>query len=250
MQNGVLSDLIITDIISATTIYTNVGAKVRRNCRKAWAFVLKYEGETEYFCNGRYIISNANELVILPRGSVYEWVCHKSGHCMIIDFECDAKDFPVCSFHVGNPERLLRIFRDIEYKMTLRNSTYRQECIKELYEIILLLAKERYAPSSKTEKLSPALDYIAKNYASPIKNDELAQMCGLSTVYFRKLFAELFATSPISYIHSLRIKKAKEMLASDFASISEIAQSLGYRNIYDFSRVFKKHTGTPPSRYR
>ena len=37
------------------------------------------------------------------------------------------------------------------------------------------------------------------------------------------------------------IKKAKEMLKSDYGSISEIAESLGYLNIYDFSRIFKKH---------
>lgn len=56
--------------------------------------------------------------------------------------------------------------------------------------------------------------------------------------------------SPINYIHKLRINKAKEMLASDFASISSVALSLGYANIYDFSRVFKKHAGTSPTKYR
>ena len=56
-------------------------------------------------------------------------------------------------------------------------------------------------------------------------------------------------TSPISYVHELRIKKAKEMLKSDYGSITDIAQSLGYLNIYDFSRTFKKYVGISPSKY-
>ena len=55
--------------------------------------------------------------------------------------------------------------------------------------------------------------------------------------------------SPISYVHDLRIQKAKEMLRSDYDSLSSVAQSLGYLNLYDFSRDFKKHTGVAPSKY-
>jgi YesN/AraC family two-component response regulator len=55
--------------------------------------------------------------------------------------------------------------------------------------------------------------------------------------------------SPISYVYELRIKKAKEMLKSDYSSIADIAQSLGYLSIYDFSKAFKKYTGVSPLKY-
>ena len=44
-------------------------------------------------------------------------------------------------------------------------------------------------------------------------------------------------------------QQAKEMLRSDYGSLADVAFSLGYSNIYDFSRDFKKHTGVPPSKY-
>lgn len=253
MESNILSDLIITNIVSATTIYTEAEAKSKKRDRPAWALSLKYEGETEYTCGNRKLLSNASEVVLLPRGSDYEWVCTDPGHCTIIDFECNGMAKGIYTFHVKDTEKILRKFREVEYKMTLRPPMFLQESLRCIYDIVLTLSGERaatYTPSVKTAKIQPALDYIAKNYSLKITNDELARLCGLSTVYFRKLFAEIYATSPINYIHKLRISKAKEMLASDFASISSIALSLGYINIYDFSRDFKKHTGISPSQYK
>ena len=77
----------------------------------------------------------------------------------------------------------------------------------------------------------------------------LAEIAGVSTVYFRKLFSSVMGVSPITYHHNLRIEKAKEMLKSDFGTLSDLAQSLGYPSLYDFSRDFKKHTGISPSKY-
>lgn len=132
---------------------------------------------------------------------------------------------------MNNGEKILKIFKELEYKRTLKSPLHSIECLKETYSIIFNLlesTKKYYQPTSKQEKIRPAIDYIAKNYNKNIRNDDLAELTGLSTVYFRKLFTETFNMSPITYIHHLRIKKAKEMLKSDFSSISDIAQSLGY----------------------
>ena len=129
---------------------------------------------------------------------------------------------------------------------------YEIESIRDTYSVLLLMMQQmqkKYLPTEKTSKINPALEYIANNYNQSIKNDVLAGLCNLSTVYFRKLFTEIIGTSPISYVHELRIKKAKEMLKSDYGNITNVAESLGYLNIYDFSRTFKKHTGISPTKY-
>ena len=109
---------------------------------------------------------------------------------------------------------------------------------------------KKYMPTEKQRKIAPTLDYIARYYNTRIKNDELAAMAGLSTVYFRKLFTVIMGQSPADYVQSVRIGKAKEMLQSDYGSITDIAFSLGYLNIYDFSRVFKKYVGVSPKQYQ
>ena len=124
--------------------------------------------------------------------------------------------------------------------------------LRDLYGIISFLLKSAeptYIHSSKRKKIMPAIEYIAQNYNKRMYNDELASVTGLSTVYFRKLFKDVMGISPINYIQSVKIGKAKKMLNSDYSSITDIAYSLGYNNVYEFSRDFKKYTGISPSKY-
>ena len=80
MDTSILSNLSIIDFLSATTIFTQTNAKSKKENRCNWAAVIKFEGETEYTCNGKKFISNIDNLMILPGGSSYEWVCTKEGH--------------------------------------------------------------------------------------------------------------------------------------------------------------------------
>ncbi|HJA92399.1 MAG TPA: AraC family transcriptional regulator [Candidatus Eisenbergiella merdipullorum] len=252
LQENILSDLIINKVYSATTMYNETNARAKRINRSSWAILLKYEGETLYETKGKTYVSNRNKMVILPKGSSYNWICTKSGHYAVIEFESSRLYDKIIYFPDVNGDRLLKDFKELEYKRTVKKPLFEIESIRDAYSIILKLCEaERkiYVPTEKTEKLSPAIEYIAQNYHKNIKNDDLASLSGLSTVYFRKLFTEVYHISPIAYVHELRIKKAKEMLKSDYGSITDIAHSLGYLNIYDFSRDFKKHTGVSPSKY-
>lgn len=252
MDLDILSNLIISKVYSASTMYSERGAKAQRKNRQNWAIVIKYEGETVYTSKEKDYISDKNNLFILPKGCSYDWHCTKAGHFSIIEFESDSICTDIFSFTVNSSEKILKLFKELEHKRMLRKPMYEVESIRDTYSILLALtqmAPKKYLPTEKTSKISPALEYIANHYNKNIKNDALAKLCNLSTVYFRKLFTEIIGASPIAYVQELRIKKAKEMLKSDHGSITGIAEALGYLNIYDFSRTFKKHTGIPPTKY-
>ncbi len=247
-----LSNLIIKKVYSVTTMYNEKNTRVSRKNRPCWAIVIKYEGETVYYQDENQYISNINNMVILPKGCDYKWECTKSGHYSIIEFDCDDVDKKIYLFSVKNGEKILTLFKSLEQKQLIGNYLYKMETVKETYSVILRLLSEsvgRYVPKGKEKRLLPVIEYISNNYNMEIKNDDLAKLTGLSTVYFRKLFTEVYGISPISYVKNIRIKKAKEMLRSDYSGITDIALSLGYSNIYDFSRDFKKHVGVSPSKF-
>lgn len=248
-----LYDLSVKKVNAVFTIYTEKNKVARRVNRPSWGIILKYDGETKYNCNGKKYISNKNNMIILPKGSNYEWTCVKEGKCHIIEFECDSNLDTIFSLPINNPDKILQLFKDCEYKTTLKNPVYKIAILKNVYDILFLMLSPtynlNYQSQAKRQKITPAVDYIVKNYNKKIKNQELAQIAGTSTVYFRKIFTAVFGVSPITYIHQLRINKSKEILKSDYNSLTEVALSVGYTDLYDFSRTFKKHVGISPSRY-
>ena len=55
---------------------------------------------------------------------------------------------------------------------------------------------------------------------------------------------------PMQYVNKIRMEKAIEMLDSDYGTITNLAESLGYQNVYHFSSVFKKYYGLSPLQYK
>ncbi|MBR5507569.1 MAG: helix-turn-helix transcriptional regulator [Clostridia bacterium] len=252
MNTEFLSDLIIKKVISSSAVYTEQGKLTKRNVRPFWGIIYKFEGETVYRSKNKSYISNSDNIVILPKGSSYEWQCVKGGRYRCIEFDSDRSFDEILTFSVNNKEKLLGLFESVEQKILLKKYIGDIELIRDVYSILINVlgsSEKKYAPSLKQQKIYPAIEYIAKNYNKEIKNDDLASLVGISTVYFRKLFSEIYRTSPIAYIHSLRISKAKEMLLGEYGSITDIALSLGYANIYDFSRTFKRIAGISPKKY-
>jgi len=78
----------------------------------------------------------------------------------------------------------------------------------------------------------------------------LAALAGMSPTHFARVFKAAFGASPIDWLRRERISQAKRRLAETDASIKEIAEQVGYRDRYFFSKDFKSHTGLPPSEFR
>lgn len=252
INTNVLSNLIINNVISVHSTYTNHNIGSTRHNRPSWAIIIKYEGETVYTVGGKEYISNINNITIIPKGCTYAWKCIKAGRYFVAEFDCETVSREIFSFPVKNGEAFLNILKKMEHRRTMKDASCHLDELSDLYSVISMLVKtkdQQYLPSSNFEKLLPVTDYIAKNYYKNICNEDLAKIAGISTVYFRKLFKNAYGISPISYIQSIKIKRAKEMLESDYSSITDIAYSLGYSNIYDFSRSFKKQVGLSPSQY-
>ena len=51
-------------------------------------------------------------------------------------------------------------------------------------------------------------------------------------------------------VNKVRMEKAIEMLDSDYGTITNLAESLGYQNVYHFSSAFKKYYGISPLQYK
>jgi len=80
--------------------------------------------------------------------------------------------------------------------------------------------------------------------------EKMAESLNCSRFHFTRLFKQMMGQPPQAFITTVRINAAKGLLHSSCYSIGRIAELLGYRDIYFFSRHFKKITGLSPSHYR
>lgn len=97
--------------------------------------------------------------------------------------------------------------------------------------------------------INNAILYMQNRFSSGITVSETAEAMHISRAYFRNIFYEATGMSPMAYIMRLRMDRAIYLLEKKY-SISEIASSVGYDDVLQFSRIFHKYYGMSPSAFR
>jgi len=215
--------------------------------------IIKTEGSTKYVTpSGSYTIDK-NHPIILPRGSSYSRSCIEQGECLIIEFQALSEHDILFPFEVSDNSKIISLFSKIEKRLIHKPHLYQIKNLRDLYETLTLLlgvSEREYVPSRKSNMLNPAVLYIQENYCErDLKIEKLAAMCGIGEAYFRAIFKQHFGKSPVDYVNTKKIERAKELLRSELVSISQTANEVGFCNPYYFSRVFKKHTGMSPTEF-
>ncbi|HOJ99253.1 MAG TPA: helix-turn-helix domain-containing protein [Termitinemataceae bacterium] len=95
-----------------------------------------------------------------------------------------------------------------------------------------------------------ALLYLNQHYQENILRWKLAEYVHISEDYLSRIFKKEIGMSPWEYLIRLRISMAKKLLIQKTATISEIAEMVGFSDQAYFCRVFKKYTGRSPLSYR
>ncbi|MBY0205823.1 AraC family transcriptional regulator [Paenibacillus cucumis (ex Kampfer et al. 2016)] len=110
------------------------------------------------------------------------------------------------------------------------------------------MARQRQVESLELAEQIEA--YIQEHYAHSISMENMATHFHYSTHYLARVFKRKYGCSPMDYVIQTRIKRAKRLLTETEAQIREVAESVGYKDLYYFSRIFKRITGETPAQYK
>lgn len=92
--------------------------------------------------------------------------------------------------------------------------------------------------------------YLQENYNMRHTLESLGARFSINPFYLQKQFKRYVGLSPTDYCIYLRINRAKELMRSTYATISEISREVGIENVGYFIRLFKKYEGMTPQSYR
>ncbi len=118
----------------------------------------------------------------------------------------------------------------------------------KIWELMAALAEQQ--KPKKSDHIEQALGHIHAQYMTGISVGELADRLNLDRSYFYTLFKEQVGVSPQEYIVQYRMDQAAKFMTEYGQSPSAAALSVGYTDIYQFSKMFKRRFGVSPRAYK
>ena len=90
-------------------------------------------------------------------------------------------------------------------------------------------------------------------YTPPAGNEALEYVASQFTThpsYLSRIIKQELGIGYKEYLMELRMNKAKELLLDPNVSVANVCVMIGYTNTSHFIKLFQKHTGMTPAKYR
>lgn len=217
-------------------------------------------GTATVYINGMPKSLNAGEALLYLPGVLQKHVYLKKDGCINKFVHFTGR---LCEELDGAPARIIPVVSKNEFESNLDRlirAYCRVDGLRELLcdgylrtLIALLRDSEQIAVAphdTLQERIRMVINIINAHINEPIDLDNCARMCFVSRERFNHMFKEQTGIAPLQYINRIRIERAKQLLSDSGLSVSECAETLGFSDVNYFSRLFRKQTGTSPSKYR
>jgi YesN/AraC family two-component response regulator len=104
--------------------------------------------------------------------------------------------------------------------------------------------------SGSSALITQGLRIINRSYTEKITLSDISKSLHVNPTYFSSLFTREMGKTFSEYLMELRISKAEELLKNTGLSILDAATASGFDDQSYFTKVFRKHTGLTPGKYR
>lgn len=139
------------------------------------------------------------------------------------------------------------------YDFYINDSPFRSTVLHSLFNALLgtLLNTCHTVPkNSENELIEKILIYLSDHFTEKITLEDVAKEFNFSKYYISHIINDTLHCNFSAIINSYRISFAQNLLISTSKSIGEIAEECGFQNQSSFNRVFSKHVGFSPCKFR
>lgn len=150
---------------------------------------------------------------------------------------------------------LKKLVREINEKRTDYHILAKGYCLECLSLLARSIQRDKIGQNNKPsgrhyKAVEKTLKFIAENYQRKLSLEDFAKNVFFSPYHFSRVFKTYTAHSPVKYLNMHRIEKAKELLADENLTFSDIAARVGFSDPFHFSAMFKRMEGFSPLQYK
>lgn len=228
------------------------GYPMHNRGRRHHGLLFPLSGTEVYRFRDGVIAAPPGSVLFIPDGEEYRIELESEESIVIcIDVETvESAELRPIAFPAEKVSGLKSLFHEAHSAWN-RGGPGRDASVKSaVYKILAsLISVEASSPS--THRLSPALDYLHAHYTDRgFRIETLAEISKMTRRYFEKLFFTEHGMTPRDYIIGLRMDLARELLLNEKLTVADVADELGYADVYHFSKLFKQKTGHTPAEYK
>jgi AraC-like DNA-binding protein len=217
--------------------------------RMCWLIHFVVSGTGTYTVNDTAYTVQPGQAFIIKPGDVTTYVADKDDPWYYIwaSFDLDSDILDGIPYIVDN-EEIRNIFADINdnFDFSSENQAFAISHIWKIYGNLVSLTRT----NENNSYIREAVSIIKQQYMNDISVKSISDQLGLDRSYFCNLFKKHVGATPVQFIINYRMQKALKLLNCQKYSVSVIATSVGYSDLFSFSRSFKKYYGVPPQRYK
>jgi len=142
--------------------------------------------------------------------------------------------------------RLKHMLKEINIESNNRLSLFSK--VLQVLDYFFERLKKREKYLGNMEKIHPddlvklmlTKDYMEQHLNETISLEALSKIAGMSLSKYKRLFGQVFGTTPYKYYLESKLQTAMELLLTKKYSCSEVGHLIGYSNLSQFSKAFKK----------
>jgi AraC family transcriptional regulator len=123
--------------------------------------------------------------------------------------------------------------------------------LEQVYRVLTTPETGRLSPRHiHFSRLQKVLPYIRRHLADDLSVQSLADLVGLSSTHFRRLFQEALGVPVHRYVQAARLEQARMLLGTTTIPISEIAEESGFSSQSHMTACFRAAHAATPAEYR
>jgi len=102
----------------------------------------------------------------------------------------------------------------------------------------------------ESSRMNEVFDFVFNNYHREIRLEEVASLTNLAVNSFSRFFSQRTRKTFTSFLNEVRLGQATKLLINQDKSVSEVCFAVGFNNLSNFNRQFKKTYKVSPVVFR